>query len=71
MELVQKIDGNRAPLHMFEVAQLANLIPQVSVSVSLDLSSQSLSLPLSLDLTLTVSLLLALDLSDSPLLKEL
>jgi hypothetical protein len=30
MELIQKIDGQRAPLHMFEVAQLANLIPQVT-----------------------------------------
>jgi hypothetical protein len=29
MELIQKIDGQRARLHMFEVAQLANLIPQV------------------------------------------
>lgn len=31
IELIQKIDGQRAPLHMFEVAQLANLIPQVSI----------------------------------------
>jgi hypothetical protein len=43
MELVQKIDGNRAPLHMFEVAQLANLIPQVSVSLSLLTSPLNLS----------------------------
>jgi hypothetical protein len=48
MELVQKIDGNRAPLHMFEVAQLANLIPQVPVSLSLLTSPLNLSLSFSL-----------------------